>query len=69
MRMLSVQIAKERLKNLLNADRMRCTPDMTEKMSADLYHTLRKYMNISSEDFEIKITRSDIQIKYTGEYD
>lgn len=69
MSMPSVQIAKERLINLLNADRMQCTPDMTEKMTSDLYHTLEKYISINPEEFEMKITRTDIHIKYTGEYD
>ena len=65
----SVQIAKDRLKALLGADRMLCTPDITEKLSADLYHILSKYMEISREHFNIQITRSDIHIKYTGEND
>ena len=65
----SVQIAKDRLKVLLDADRMQCTPDMTEKLSADLYHVLSKYMEIGKEQLNIQITRSDIHIKYTGEND
>ncbi len=65
----SVQIAKDRLKALLDADRMQCTPDMTEKLSADLYHVLSKYMEIGKEQLNIQITRSDIHIKYTGEND
>ncbi len=69
MSMPSVQIAKERLQNLLSADRMQCTPDMMEKMSSDIFHTLEKYISIDPETFEMKITRTDIQIKYTGEYD
>lgn len=69
MNMPSVQIAKERLQNLLNADRMHCTPDMTEKLSSDIYHTLEKYISIDPKEFEMKITRTDIHIKYTGEYD
>lgn len=69
MRISSVQIAKERLKNLLGADRMRCTPDITEKMASDIYHTIGKYVSIDSEEFDIQITRTDIHIKYTGEYD
>lgn len=63
----SVQIAKDRLKHLLVADRMKCTPDTAEKMTADIYHTISKYMEITPDNFEIKITRSDIHIKYTGE--
>lgn len=69
MRIPSVQIAKERLRSLLHADRMQCTPEVAEKMSMDIYHTIEKYIPVSSENFEVKITRSDIHIKYTGEYD
>lgn len=63
----SVLVAKERLKSLLSADRMQCTPDAAERLSSDLYHTLSKYMDIKPEAFDIQITRTDIHIKYTGE--
>lgn len=63
----SVLIAKERLKNLLSADRMQCTPDVTERLSSDLYRAVSKYVEIKPEDFDIQITRTDIHIKYTGE--
>ena len=63
----SVQIAKERLKSLVISDRIKCTPDTVEKMSSDIYFTLSKYIEIKPEYFRIKITRSDIHIKYTGE--
>ncbi|MCI8835340.1 MAG: cell division topological specificity factor MinE [Ruminococcus sp.] len=63
----SVHIAKDRLHHLLMADRMKCTPDMAEKLSRDMYHTIAKYIEIRPENFQLKITRSDIHIKYTGE--
>lgn len=63
----SVQIAKERIKSLVVADRMKCTPDTIEKLSMDICHTVSKYIDIRPEQFQIKITRSDIHIKYTGE--
>ncbi len=65
----SVQIAKDRLHDLLNADRLKCTPDMTEKLSADIYYALSKYIEVRQENFDLRITRSDIHIKYTGEKD
>ena len=37
----SVSIAKYRLKNLLAADRMHCTADLTEQMKNDLYHAFQ----------------------------
>lgn len=63
----SVSIAKERLKNLLIADRMHCTADVTEQMKNDLYHVVSKYTEINPEHFSIDITRNDIHIKYMGE--
>ena len=63
----SVSIAKYRLKNLLAADRMHCTADLTEQMKNDLYHTVSKYVEVRREDFDITVTRTDIHIKYMGE--
>ena len=63
----SVNIAKERLKNLLTSDRMQCAPEAAQRLPADLYHTISKYVEIRPEDFNIEITRTDIHIKYMGE--
>lgn len=63
----SVHVAKERLKTLLLADRMQCTPETAEKFSSDIYHTISKYLEIKPDDFHIQITRTDIHIKITGE--
>ena len=63
----SVTIAKDRLRNLLITDRIQCTPDMIEFLTSDLYQTISKYIEISPEQFDVKITRTDIHIKYTGE--
>ena len=63
----SVKIAKDRLKTLLIADRIQCTPDMTEHFTKDEYLTISKYIELKPEDFHVKINRSDIQILLTGE--
>lgn len=63
----SVTIAKDRLRNLLITDRIQCTPDMIEFLTSYLYQTISKYIEISPEQFDVKITRTDIHIKYTGE--
>ena len=47
----SVSIAKYRLKNLLAADRMHCTADLTEQMKNDLYHAVSKYTEINPAYF------------------
>ena len=63
----SVHIAKDRLKNLLIADRLECTPEISERMTSDIYHTISKYIEMKPEEFQIQITHSDIHIKITGE--
>lgn len=63
----SVSIAKDRLKALLVSDRVNCTPDTFEKIQSDLYKTISKYIEIVPEEFDIKMTRSYIHIKLTGE--
>jgi cell division topological specificity factor len=63
----SVHVAKERLKTLLIADRMQCTPEIAEKLSSDIYHTISKYLEINPDEFHIQITHTDIHIKITGE--
>lgn len=62
----SVNIAKERLRTLIIADRIQCTPDNIEKMSADIYQILSKYIELSPEEFKLEFTRSDIYIRYAG---
>lgn len=59
----SVEIAKERVRSLVVADRMKCTPDVVEKMSNDIYLAISKYIDIKPEQLDIKISRSDIHIK------
>ena len=62
----SVSIAKYRLKNLLAADRMHCTADLTEQMKNDLYHAVSKYTEINPAYFSIDITRSRYTYKIHG---
>lgn len=59
----SVFVAKERLKNLLVSDRIQCAPDAVDRLSKDLYYTVSKYMEITPENFNIEITRTDIHIR------
>ena len=63
----SVHIAKDRLRNLLIADRLMCTPDMSERMTSDIYYTISKFIELKPEAVLIEITHSDIQI-IRGDY-
>jgi len=63
----SVSIAKERLKSLLVSDRVDCTPDTFEKIHADLYRTISKYIEIAPEEFDVQVTHSYIHIRLMGE--
>ena len=63
----SVSIAKDRLKALVVSDRVQCTPYAYEHICKDLYETLSKYMEITEENFQVEITRSQVVIKIAGE--
>jgi len=63
----SVSVAKDRLKTLLVSDRVNCTPDTFEKIQAELFKTVSKYIEIIPEEFDVKMTRSYIYIKLMGE--
>lgn len=60
----SVVIAKDRLKTLIIADRIHCTPDNIHLMSDELYQTLSKYIDLKPDNFEINVTHTDIHIHY-----
>ncbi|MEF9945125.1 MAG: cell division topological specificity factor MinE [Lachnospiraceae bacterium] len=63
----SVTVAKNRLKLLLVSDRTDCLPDMVENLSRDLYQTVAKYMQITKEEFDVRITHTSISIRIMGE--
>ncbi|MGO5052323.1 cell division topological specificity factor MinE [Lachnospiraceae bacterium LCP25S3_G4] len=63
----SVNVAKDRLKILLVSDRMNCSPDTIEKMENDIFIAISKYIEITPEEFKMKVTQSDIHIKITGD--
>ena len=63
----SVSIAKERIRTLVIADRVKCKPDTYETLCRELYRTIAKYMKVKEEQFDVEITRSHIFITLTGE--
>ena len=63
----SVSIAKNRLRTLVISDRVQCTPSAYEHICKDLYETLSKYMELTEDDFQVEINRSQIVLKIAGE--
>lgn len=63
----SVSVAKDRIKTLLVSDRVSCTPDTFEKIYAELYKTISKYIEVVPEEFDVKMTHSGIYIRIAGE--
>ena len=63
----SVLVAKDRLKVLLVSARVNCTPDALEKIKLELYKTISKYIDVTPENFDVQISRTNIHIKITGE--
>lgn len=63
----SVLVAKDRLKVLLVSDRVNCTPDALEKIRLELYRTISKYIDVTPENFDVQISRTNIHINLTGE--
>lgn len=63
----SVRIAKDRLRALVVSDRVNCKPEEYDLICHELYKTLSKYMDITTEDFDVAFSRSYIHIQLTGE--
>jgi len=63
----SVPIAKERLLQLVTADRVSMLPESYDRIYNDLYHVLSRYLQITKDDFQVEINRTYILIHFTGE--
>ena len=63
----SVSIAKNRLRALVVSDRVQCTPSVYDHICRDLYQTLSKYVELTEDDFQVEINRSQIVIRIAGE--
>lgn len=63
----SVSISKNRLRALVVSDRVQCTPSVYDHICRDLYQTLSKYVELTEDDFQVEINRSQIVIRIAGE--
>lgn len=60
----SVSVAKNRLENLLTSDRITCQSELIPYLKDDLYVVLSKYIDVKRENFEVKLTHSEMIIRY-----
>ena len=63
----SVAIAKERLKALVVSERVSWTPAVYDNICRELYEALSKYMELTEDDFNVEIKRTQVIITFTGE--
>lgn len=67
LRKSSVSIAKNRLKALVISDRVNCTPEAYDNICRELYEALSKYVELTEEDFQVDINRTQVIITFAGE--
>ncbi|MCD7981869.1 MAG: cell division topological specificity factor MinE [Clostridiales bacterium] len=54
----SGSLAKDRLKLLLVSDRVNCSPEVLEMIRADIVKAISKYIEIDTEELEIRILQA-----------
>ena len=57
----SREIAKDRLKILLISDRVNCSPEIMERIKADIAEVISKYMKIDVNSMEIQISKTGMK--------
>jgi len=57
----SGEVAKDRLKILLISDRVNCSPEILERIKADIADVISKYMKIDVETMEIQISKTGMK--------
>lgn len=62
----SGDVAKQRLKFVLTADRAGCTPEVMEAMKNDIIEVLSKYVVIDREGLDITVNHSDNEASNGG---
>lgn len=57
----SGEVAKDRLKILLISDRVNCSPEILERIKADIAEVISKYMKIDVNTMEIQISKTGMK--------
>lgn len=58
---VSGKVASRRLKQLLMADRVSCPAEITDSIYTDIVSVLSKYVEIDTQNIDIKITQKEDQ--------
>ena len=58
---VSGKVASRRLKQLLMADRVSCPAEITDSIYTDIVFVLSKYVEIDTQNIDIKITQKETQ--------
>ena len=58
---VSGKVARRRLKQLLMADRVSCPAEITDSIYTDIVFVLSKYVEIDTQNIDIKITQKENQ--------
>ena len=67
LRKSSVSIARDRVKALVISDRVHCRPDAYDNICRELFISLSKYMELTEDDFQVNINRTQVIITFAGE--
>lgn len=67
LRKSSVSIARDRVKALVISDRVHCAPDAYDNICRELFISLSKYMELTEDDFQVNINRTQVIITFAGE--
>ena len=57
----SSDVAKDRLKILMISDRVNCSPEVLERIKADIAEVISKYMKIDVNTMEIQISKTGMK--------
>lgn len=61
----SKDVAKERLKLILIHDRHDLSPELLENMKNEIMMVISKYVDIDTEEVQVKLTRTDEEDGYS----
>ena len=62
-----VLIARNRMRAVVTTPRVICDPAAYEEICRELYGALSKYMELTEDNFQVEINRTQVIITFLGE--